>query len=209
MQTTFAITSILEIATDSPWKFFNELGRLVLLPFIFLYFWFNNVKWGRNWKIYGFPILQIHRGSKVQIGSGLELRSSMWSNPLAPFHPVVISTRAKNAQIIIGNNFKMTGGALVAEESITIGNNVTCGANSSIFDTDFHPIKSSERNKNFLRGKHAPISIDNGVFIGTQSLILKGTKIGDSSVVGAGSIVVGNFEKKSMIVSHTIKSRKI
>lgn len=209
MQSILTLSGVLEIAKDSPWKFFNEFSRLLLLPFIFVYFWFNNIEWGSGWKIYGFPILQIHRGSKVLIGSGLELRSSLWSNPLAPFHPVVISTRSSKSQIVIGNNFKMTGGTLVAEESIVIGNDVTCGANSSILDTDFHPIDSNERAKNFLKGKHAPVLIENGVFIGTQSLILKGTKIGPYSVVGAGSVVVGTFEKKSLIVSQSIKSKKI
>ena len=37
---------------------------------------------------------------------------------------------------------------------------------------------------------HAPIVIEDVVFIGMQSLILKGVRIGCGSVVGAGSVVV-------------------
>ena len=40
--------------------------------------------------------------------------------------------------------------------------------------------------------KKAPILIDNGCFIG-NSIILKGITIGKNCVVGAGSVVSGNF----------------
>jgi acetyltransferase-like isoleucine patch superfamily enzyme len=66
---------------------------------------------------------------------------------------------------------------------------VQVGANSTIVDTDFHPLTPAGRARDFLAGAHAPIVIEDDVFIGMQSLILKGVTIGRGSVVGAGSVV--------------------
>jgi acetyltransferase-like isoleucine patch superfamily enzyme len=83
----------------------------------------------------------------------------------------------------------MTGGSIVAEQSIQIGHRVTIGANSVICDTDFHPLDAEFRVGNPNRGDAMPIFIADDVFIGMQCLILKGVSIGSRSVIGAGSVV--------------------
>ncbi len=91
------------------------------------------------------------------------------------------------------------GGMLVAAERIVIGDRVQVGANSTIVDTvcycrflwkaSFPPFTAAGQARDFLAGPHAPIVIEDDVFIGMQSLILKGVTIGRGSVVGAGSVV--------------------
>ena len=193
------------VAGATPWKLWNEVVRIALEPFMRAYFWSAGIAWGSNWKIYGFPILQITKGSRVEIGGNLELRSSYWSNPLAPFHPVVLSTRSVTAQLRIGSDFKMTGGSVVAENKITIGDSVAIGANSDIIDTDFHPLDAQKRKSNFLSGKTAPVVIGSHVFVGTRSIILKGTILGTGCVVGAGSVVSGKIPPHAIVVSNAIK----
>jgi acetyltransferase-like isoleucine patch superfamily enzyme len=83
----------------------------------------------------------------------------------------------------------MTGGVLCAAERIVIGNHVSVGANSTIIDTDFHPLSASERHIDPAQGKTAAVNIEDDVFIGMNCLILKGVTIGQGSVVGAGSVV--------------------
>jgi acetyltransferase-like isoleucine patch superfamily enzyme len=83
----------------------------------------------------------------------------------------------------------MTGGTICAEERIIIGDDVWVGANCVIADTDFHPLDLAARLAHPLDGATAPITIEDGVFIGMQSLILKGVTIGARSVIGAGSVV--------------------
>jgi len=63
---------------------------------------------------------------------------------------------------------------LVAAERIQIGQRVQVGANCTIADTDFHPLTAAGRAQDFLAGAHAPIVIEDDVFIGMNSLILKG-----------------------------------
>jgi acetyltransferase-like isoleucine patch superfamily enzyme len=66
----------------------------------------------------------------MSFGPNLGLRSSVRSNPLAPNHPVVLTTWQEGAHLEIGTNFAMTGGAICAAERIIIGNNVAVGANN-------------------------------------------------------------------------------
>ncbi len=179
----------LRLTLDTPWKARNEIERLLILPLARLQMALAGVAWGQGWKLYGLPIIQKHRRSTLAIGARLELRSTYRSNPLGPNRPVILSTRRPGAALIIGDDFGMTGGSIVAEERITIGNRVTVGANTIIADTDFHPLDALARQHLPLDGATAPITIEDDVFIGMQSLILKGVTIGAGSIIGAGSVV--------------------
>ncbi|MBL8154287.1 MAG: acyltransferase [Anaerolineae bacterium] len=180
-------------AWDMPWKAVNELERLLLLPLARLQFALAGVKWGAGWKLYGLPILQKHRRSTLTLGDGLELRSTARSNPLGPHRPVILSTRRPGAVLQIGRQFGMTGGSIVVEERVTIGDRVTVGANTIIADTDFHPLDPTVRQRDPLDGATAAIIVEDDVFIGMQCLILKGVTIGRGSVIGAGSVVTGSL----------------
>ena len=138
---------------------------------------------------YGAPVLQKHRGSHMQFGPKLCLRSSVRSNPLGPSHPVILVTWQPGARLEIGRDFAMTGGTICAAEHVSIGNRVTIGANTTIVDTDFHPIESERRRQSPDGGETAPVVIEDDVFIGMNCLILKGVRIGAASTIGAGSVV--------------------
>jgi acetyltransferase-like isoleucine patch superfamily enzyme len=177
----------------TPWKIRNEIHRYFVWPRVWLAFTLAGIPIGEQWRIYGVPILQIHRQAHIQLGNRLQLRSSLYSNPLAPTHPVVLSVREADAQLTIGENFAMTGGLIVASKSIVIGNDVTIGANSKIIDTDFHPLDAQQRRKMSSGGASEPIRIENDVFIGMDCLILKGVTVGEGSIIGARSLVTSNI----------------
>lgn len=177
---------------NAPWRIQNELRRLAALPYIRLLFRLHGIDWGQRWRIFGMPIIQRYRGSRMEFGDGLILRSWYASNPLAPNHPVVLATRRPQAVLRIGRDCGFTGTTLVVAERIEIGDRVAVGANVTLTDTDFHPLDPLERQRDFLAGRHAPVIIEDDVFIGMQSLVLKGVTIGRGSVVGAGSVVVRN-----------------
>ena len=177
---------------DMPWQATNELRRLLALPYIRLMFAVHGVVWGCRWRILGMPMIQRHRRSRITIGAGMIMRSWQSSNPLAPNHRVVLATRAAGAELAIGENCGLTGTTIVSAERVVLGNNVQVGANCTIVDTDFHPLTSAARAQDFLAGAHRPVFIEDDVFIGMHSLILKGVTIGKRSVVGAGSVVTQN-----------------
>jgi acetyltransferase-like isoleucine patch superfamily enzyme len=176
-------------ALDTPWKIGIELRRFLAYPSARLAFLVNGIAWGEGWRVYGAPIIQRHRRSQVQIGAQLGLRSFVSSNPLGPYHPVILCTWLAGAVLEIGDEFAMTGGSICAAERIAIGNRVAVGANTTIVDTDFHPLDPIDRQVDSAVGKTAPIAIEDDVFIGMNCLILKGVTIGRGSVVGAGSVV--------------------
>lgn len=176
-------------ALDAPWTALNELRRYLALPVIWLRWRALGLRWGRRWHLYGMPIIQRFRGSQIELGDGLELRSWRSTNPLAPNHPVVLATRSARAEIRVGSDVGMTGATLVAAERIIIGDRVLIGANTTIVDTDFHPLDPAARRRDMLAGAHAPVTVEDDVFIGMHCLILKGVRIGCGSVVGAGSVV--------------------
>ncbi|HOP59466.1 MAG TPA: acyltransferase, partial [Bacteroidales bacterium] len=49
------------------------------------------------------------------------------------------------------------------------------------------------------------IKIGNNVFIGNNCTILPGTTVGDNCIIGAGSVVRGNFPENSVIVGNPAK----
>ena len=173
----------------TPWKIQNELERLLVLPLARLRFALTGVRWGSGWKLYGIPIIQRHRQSRLTIGDYLNMRSTVRSNPLGPSHSVILSTRRPGAVLTIGDYFGMTGGVIVAEERIEIGDHVLIGANCTIVDTDFHPLEPYHRQQDPADAATAPIVIEDHVFIGMQSVVLKGVTIGAGSVIGACSVV--------------------
>lgn len=48
--------------------------------------------------------------------------------------------------------------------------------------------------------KAKDVAIGNHVWVGNRAMLLKGTKLGDDSVVGAGAIVTGEFEGGVILV---------
>jgi len=174
---------------DTPWAAANEVRRIAAQPAIRLGLALHGIRWGQGWRIFGMPIVQRRRGSCIELGDGLELRSWRTTNPLVPTHPVVLATRRAGALIRIGRDVAMTGATIVAAERVVIGDRVLVGANTTIVDTDFHPLDPAARRVDVLAGAHAPVLIEDDVFIGMSSIILKGVPIGASSVIGAGSVV--------------------
>jgi acetyltransferase-like isoleucine patch superfamily enzyme len=176
-------------ALETPWKLTNRLSSLFLHPYIRLLFKFYGIPWGPGWHFYGIPIIQKHKHSLMKFGTGLSLRSSVSSNPLGPNHPAILCTWQSRTILKIGNNFAMTGGSICAAEKITIGDNVVVGANCTIVDTDFHPVSAELRRSQPQVADTAPVCIGDDIFIGMNSLILKGVTVGSGSVIGAGSVV--------------------
>ncbi len=172
-----------------PWKVTNEIKRGLLLPWIRVVFAVNGIKWGTGWRLYGVPVIQRHRESAMVFGPRLQLRSTLRSNPLGPNHPVFLTTWQAGAALKVGANFGMTGGVICAAESITIGDRVAIGANTTIIDTDFHPLDARWRQEHPADARTAPIVIEDDVFVGMHCLILKGVRLGQGCVIGAGSVV--------------------
>ena len=187
---------------DMPWLATLDVRRRLAWPYIRLQFAFHGIDWGERWRIFGAPILQRHRGSVIRVGDGLVLRSWPRSNPLAPTHPVVLSTRSRDAEIVLGDDCGLTGVVIVAETGVMVGDRVLIGGNAQIVDTDFHPLHAEVRQQDMNAGTTRRIRIGDDVFIGMNSIILKGVNVGTGSVVGAGSVVSQDVPPKTIVAGN-------
>lgn len=172
-----------------------KYGNLILLSklctAIFkLKLWLNEVQFGNHIKCYNaIPALEINRNSgEVVFGDGLIFNSytaHSWNSKCK------ILVR-KDATLDIGSNSGMNGAMIYCSMKIIIGNNVKIGGGTRIFDTDFHSLEYLSRRTattDKLSAKQSPVIIGDDVFIGANCIIGKGVKIGDRSIIAAGSVV--------------------
>jgi acetyltransferase-like isoleucine patch superfamily enzyme len=174
----------------TPWKAVNELRRLAVAPFGRIYFWWHGVPAGSGLRLYGLPVIQRHRESRIELGRAVEMRSWFSSNPLGVTRPCLLVTWLPGALLRIGDGVGMSGCTVCAQASVSIGSRVLIGANSVISDTDSHALDAARR---AAPGDSQPVVIEDDVFIGMHVIVLKGAHIGRGSVIGAGSVVTGTI----------------
>lgn len=112
--------------------------------------------------------------------------------------------RVRNGAVChMGNNVNIgSNSMIVCHESISIGDNVSMAANVQIFDHDHDfRVEGGIKAKKF---RTAPIVIGNNVWIGCNSIILRGTVIGDNAVIAAGSVVKGDVPANSICIQKRI-----
>lgn len=167
----------------------------------------GGVAMGEDVQIQGRPIVSLAANSRIRIGARCVLCSDSQSNALGINHPVVLRTLGPGAEIVIGEDTGMSGGAICAASSIRIGVGCLIGANVTLADTDFHALKPANRryNKNPDEIAVAPIVIEDNVFIGADTFVLKGVTIGKNSVIGAGSVVTRDVPENTIAAGNPAK----
>jgi acetyltransferase-like isoleucine patch superfamily enzyme len=163
------------------WRVSTVLGKLLFL--------LVGIKIREGVKLYGRPIVSRADGSEIQIGARVVLCSSSTHTALGINHPVILRTLRPGARIIIGDDVGVSGGSICAAVEIFIGAETMLGANVTIADTDFHPLSPKRRRYSSDEAVAARIRIGKNVFIGANTIVLKGVEIGNDSVIGAGSVV--------------------
>jgi acetyltransferase-like isoleucine patch superfamily enzyme len=130
----------------------------------------------------GSPRFRRHPGSRITIGEGCQFNSSHDSNLIGVNRPCMISTLVEGATIKIGANCGFSGTVIASALRVEIGDNVMCGANTLINDTDWHTDDPRT-------GPDAPVTISSGVWLGVNVTVMKGVTIGENTLVAAGSVV--------------------
>jgi acetyltransferase-like isoleucine patch superfamily enzyme len=126
-----------------------------------------------------------------------------------------INIIADGAKVRIGDwCFVGPGAKLWAMESIDVGNRVFISHGVQVFDNNSHSLSAAERHDRFKELRtvarhltpevvvHRPIRIEDDVWIGFNSAIMKGVTIGRGAVVGAASVVTHDVEAYSVVVGN-------
>jgi acetyltransferase-like isoleucine patch superfamily enzyme len=92
----------------------------------------------------------------------------------------------------IGHNSGVGYGTVISiAKEVIIGDNCMIGSNCIIMDNDDHPISPQKRlARETVRPEDVyPVKIGNNVWIGANCAILKGTHIGDNSIIATHSVI--------------------
>ena len=115
-----------------------------------------------------------------------------------------VSTCRNTALVSVGGNLTIgdyasfsENCAVVCHERIEIGSYCTFGPNSCIYDHD-HKFNYQGLQSGF---NTSPIYIGNKCWIGANVVILRGTKIGDGCVIGAGTVIKGTIPPHSLVIA--------
>lgn len=104
-------------------------------------------------------------------------------------------------RVRIGDYCYFTNAVLLCELELRIGSYVVIGWNTTIADTDFHPLDPAERVRDAIAcsplGKglsrpaleRNPVIIEDDVWIGPNATLLKGVRIGAGAFIEAGALV--------------------
>lgn len=95
--------------------------------------------------------------------------------------------------LVLGNNFIITAESqLVCSKAITFGEHCLLSWDTLITDTDFHIITDFDH---MITNENKPIIIEDHVWVGCRTTILKGVHIFHDSVIAAGSVITRDIEQ--------------
>ena len=114
-------------------------------------------------------------------------------------------------RLIFGENVNIGDSVSIrCANSINIGDNVLMGSRVLVIDNSHGEYSGQNQdkpetppNKRTLISK--PIIIENNVWIGEQSVIMPGVTIGEGSIIGANSVVLGNIPRNCIAVGSPAK----
>ena len=119
-------------------------------------------------------------------------------------------------KIIIGDYCSLSPmSRIISTKEIIIGNRVLIAHNVNIIDNNSHPKDATLRHQDFKESftigmqphdlNAAPIIIEDDVWIGHNSTILKGVKIGKGAIIGSNSVITKNVEANTINVGNPVR----
>lgn len=117
-------------------------------------------------------------------------------------------------RIAIGSDCCFSEAVLLAEDEVRIGDRVTLGWNTTVADSDFHPVEPSARRRDAeacspLGDEEArplrvprPVSIGDDTWVGPNAAILKGVEIGSGCFIEPGSVVTNDVPDRRRVMGN-------
>ena len=191
-------------ATDFQEKMKAAVKLVLYLPHLPLDFVFcklHGLKWSKDWRLMGWPLIQKARGAKIEIGRRFLAVSKSRYNSWGVIQPVIIKARRPGCLIRIGDDVGLSGCTITAIKRIIIGSEVLVGSGVIIADNDAHSI-NPECRRYSKEITSDPVIIKDNVFIGARAMILKGVTVGSGAVVGAGSVVTRDVPDYAIVAGN-------
>lgn len=106
-------------------------------------------------------------------------------------------------KLTIGSGTTIHGAVIFLNEknaNVSIGNNCLFSNSIVIWATDGHAVMDKNTGKILNHIQH-PVTVEDNCWIGWGVILTKNARISRHSVVGAGSIVTGNFDRENVIIA--------
>ena len=156
-----------------------------------------DIKYGKGCEFRGTTIFFRGLGSSITLGNCCRFNSNSRFNFRGINHHCILQA-IHGGKISIGDRFGASGVSIVSNVDVTIGNDVMCGANVKIGDRNGHENRYPE-------WQPKPIQIGNNVWIGMNSIVMRGVTIGDNVVIGANSVVTKDIPSNAVAAGNPCK----
>lgn len=178
------VSKVIRLFGSNPAGAAGLLKALLRGTFTVLYYRLFNRRVRIVFPLFMYETFRVSGPGKVFIGGSCSIYPNM-------FDGVSIVTLDPNAEVHIGVNCSLGGVTIRCRERIEIGDRIMAG-HSLIQDCMLAECPAARSNDVMSREMPSQaIRIGQNVWVGAQSCILLGTKIGDDSVVSLGSVCYG------------------
>jgi acetyltransferase-like isoleucine patch superfamily enzyme len=186
------IRGLIFLARRARWRVGGVWARMVLRSY--------GVQFGEGLHIGSAPVVRCHKTGVIRIGRNVTIYNELAENPAGITNPTVLCAWMPESELIIGDDVAMSGAILYAWRKIHIGDRVLLGAGATVYDSDFHPLDVSSRNRfETSTVGVAPVIIEPDVWVGARAIVLKGVTIGRGSVIGAAAVVTKDVPAGSIV----------
>ena len=184
-------------------EYLRFLRRIRIIKYFYLNYFCKEIIRVDNSKIipYKNAVIDIEIGCNLLKGSREETRIRLRENAVWGSNGGCKISYGSTIEILKGalldsKYFTVNSNSiLIAAKKISLGQDVMIARNVVIYDSDFHEIYyegiKGNRSKDVIIGEH--------VWVGTNSMILKGVNLKKGCVVAANTIVTENVESENLI----------
>jgi NDP-sugar pyrophosphorylase family protein len=113
-------------------------------------------------------------------------------------------TRSPRATIDIGENVRLNGADIQAEDRVEIGPDCIVGQ-AHLLDTDMHSLSFDRRTNPDAPVRVAPVVLERNVWVARGAAILPGVRVGENSVVAYGAVVTSDVPPCVLVAGNPAK----
>lgn len=130
-------------------------------------------------------------GREIRLGRFVHIVGA-WARPV---ELCTFATGEGHGELQIGDHCLISPGVRIsAATRVELGDDCMLASGVYLTDADWHDVHDRTR----APGRSAPIVLERNVWIGDGAIVCKGVRIGENTVVGAGSVVASDLPANSI-----------